>query len=451
MNALEIKYVPISSLVPYSRNPRKWDKSNAVQKMVSSIKEFGFTIPVLVKPDLTIIDGHLRYAGAKKLDMAEIPVVIADGWTEAQVKAFRLLANRSVNWAEWDDELLRLELEELQSLDFNLELTGFDTSDLERLLESESTGDDGQETVEEGPTPEPPVQPVTRAGDLWQLGRHRLLCGDSTDPEVVWKALDGQKAALCFTSPPYQYKRDYQNAINDWDALMVKAFSNVLAVMVDDGQVLVNLGMSYDNTEWQPYWDSWIEGLRAKGWRRYGLYVWDQGPGLPGNCNGVGRFAASFELIFHFNQQSRTPNKIIPCLNAGTLSKHAVRKADGSFSGKETPIQDFKIPDNVIRVTRQKGSIGDCGDHPAVFPVALPELIINTFTQPGEVVLEPFCGSGTQFLAAENAGRSCAGIELAPAYVDVAIARWKQETGQEAILAETGEPFSVVQQRRVGG
>jgi DNA modification methylase len=228
--------------------------------------------------------------------------------------------------------------------------------------------------------------------------------------------------------------------------------------MVDDGQVLVNLGMSYDNTEWQPYWDSWIEGLRAKGWRRYGLYVWDQGPGLPGNCNGVGRFAASFELIFHFNQRSRTLNKMIPCIHAGKVSKHLIRvenntftRDSGKLNGTEAEIKDFKIPDSTIRVTRHKGVIGECGDHPAVFPVALPELIINAMTQPGEWILEPFAGSGTQFLAADNTGRSCAGIELAPAYVDVAIARWKQETGQEAILAETGEPFSVVQQRRVGG
>jgi len=457
MNNLQVSYLPTDQLIQYTRNPRKND--SVVSKMVASIKEFGFSIPILATPDYVIVDGHLRHKAAQQLKMPEVPVIIADGWTEAQIKAFRLLANRSANWAEWDDDLLKLELEELQDFNFDLDLTGFDTDDLSRLLETkEEAVVSSEETEDETSEPEVPKHPVTKTGDVWILGKHRLICGDSTDREVVLNVLDGQRAALCFTSPPYQNKRNYQSDMGDWDTLMAGVFGNVQAVMAEDGQILINLGLSFEDTEWSPYWDSWIETMRKQGWRRFGLYVWDQGPGLPGYCGGMGRLASSYELIFHFNRKSRIPNKIIPCIHAGTPSKHAIRVADGSFirengkfNGTEVPvpIQDFRIPDNVIRVTRHKGVIGDCGDHPAVFPVGLPELIINTFTQPDEVVLEPFCGSGTQLIAAEKAGRRCCGIEISPAYADVAIQRWQEETSQDAFLESTGESFVIMKQQRL--
>ena len=139
IDQLKVVYLPTNQLIQYGRNPRKNDA--VVTKMIASIKEFGFSIPILATPDHVIVDGHLRHKAAQQLEMAEVPVIIADGWTEAQVKAFRLLANRSVNWAEWDDELLRLELEELRSIDFDLALTGFDLAELEKTL----SGSDSKE------------------------------------------------------------------------------------------------------------------------------------------------------------------------------------------------------------------------------------------------------------------------------------------------------------------
>lgn len=449
MSSLEIKYVPTNSLIPYSRNPRKWDKGNAVQKMVSSIKEFGFTIPILAKPDNTIIDGHLRYAGAKQLKMAEVPVIIADGWTEAQVKAFRLLANRSVNWAEWDDELLRLELEELQGLNFDLDLTGFDTADLSRLLEAKpEQATDGDGDSEEAAEPELPANPVTRPLDLWILGNHRLLCADSTDQEAVWEVLDGQKADLCFTSPPYLKLRDYHQKISDSDALLIGVFKNVVEVMKPDGQVLVNLGVIYENYEWTPYWEPMIESFREQGWKRYGLYVWDRGWALPGAYHG--RLAPRLELIFHFNQQKRMLNKVIPCKEVGETGANNRRFEDGSLEDRDPiVVGEYKVLEDIVCVARSSTSTSETGNHPAVFPVKLPQVIIETFTNPGELVLEPFSGSGTSIIAAEKSSRRCAGIEIAPPYVDAAVLRWQNITGQEATLQETGETFAEVSKRRL--
>src|ERR1700689_2544540 len=169
----QIENWPIDRLVEYPRNPRKNDK--AVDRMVASIREFGFKIPVLARSDGEVGDGHLRLKAARKLGIAEIPVILCDEWTAAQVKAFRLMVNRSVTWADWDEELLALELQEIQESDFDLSLTGFDPGEIDKLL----TLDDEEKA---NATPPVPETPVSRPGDLWLLGTHRVLCGDATSP-----------------------------------------------------------------------------------------------------------------------------------------------------------------------------------------------------------------------------------------------------------------------------
>src|SRR6266853_296346 len=172
----EIELWSIERLVFYARNPRKNDA--AVDRMCASIREFGFKIPVLARSDGEVVDGHLRLKSARKLGITEIPVILCDEWTPAQVKAFRLMVNRSVAWAEWDEELLALELQEIQASDFDLSLTGFDPGEIDSLLALE---DDQRANA----TPPLPESPVSRPGDLWLLGPHRLLCGDATNAEVV--------------------------------------------------------------------------------------------------------------------------------------------------------------------------------------------------------------------------------------------------------------------------
>src|SRR5580692_7364797 len=178
-----IELWPIERLVEYPRNPRKND--SAVDRMCASIREFGFKIPCLVRSGGEVVDGHPRLKAARKLGITEIPVILCDEWTPAQVKAFRLMVNRSATWAEWDDELLKLELMDLETSDFDLALTGFDTKEIDALILNDSP--------EEDALPPVPINPVSRIGDLWVCGSHRVLCGDATDKEAVSRLLGERK------------------------------------------------------------------------------------------------------------------------------------------------------------------------------------------------------------------------------------------------------------------
>ena len=300
--------------------------------------------------------------------------------------------------------------------------------------------------------PDAPVTPVSRTGDVWVIGAHRLICGDATDPTVVATLMQGDTARLCFTSPPYGNQRDYTSGgISDWDGLMRGVFCHL--PMASDGQVLVNLGLIHRDNEVIPYWDAWLGWMRTQGWRRFAWYVWDQGPGMPGDW--AGRFAPSFEFVFHFNRNRRKPNKIVPCKQAGQEShgSTSMRGKDGKVRGwthKGQPTQDSRIPDSVIRVMRHNGKIGQDIDHPAVFPVALPEFLIAAYTDAGDIVFEPFSGSGTTMLAAERTGRICRTVEIAPEYVDVAVKRFQQNyPGVHVTLLATGQSFDEVANERL--
>ena len=329
-------------------------------------------------------------------------------------------------------------------------LTG-EVSDEDSVPESDTEEPDAADDV-----PEAPVVAVSRPGDVWAIGPHRLICGDATDRDVVAALMQGDLSRLCFTSPPYGNQRDYTSGgISDWDGLMRGVFTHL--PMAGDGQLLVNLGLIHRDNEVIPYWDAWLGWMRQQGWRRFAWYVWDQGPGMPGDWQG--RLAPSFEFVFHFNRESRKPNKIVPCKHAGQEShlradgsSTAMRGKDGEVGGwthKGQPTQDTRIPDSVIRVMRHKGKIGHDIDHPAVFPVALPEFVIEAYTDVGDIVFEPFGGSGTTMLAAERTGRICRSVEIAPEYVDVAIKRFQQNhPGVPVTLLATGQSFEQVAAER---
>ena len=192
---MEIQIRQIDKLVLYARNPRKNDA--AVDRMCGSIREFGFKIPCLVRSDGEVIDGHLRLKAARKLGITDIPVILCDEWTPEQVKAFRLMVNRSATWADWDEELLKIELLDLQTSDYDLTLTGFDAKEIDDLILEDIPDEDA--------APPLPAVPVTQLGDLWLCGPHRVLCGDATDPEVVSRLLGEQKPFLMVTDPPVRY------------------------------------------------------------------------------------------------------------------------------------------------------------------------------------------------------------------------------------------------------
>ncbi|GIX11777.1 site-specific DNA-methyltransferase [Elioraea sp.] len=453
-----VEHWPLDRLRAYARNPRTHSDEQVAQ-IAASIVEFGWTSPVLVSGDGTVIAGHGRLEAARRLGLDAVPVVVLDHLSEAQRRAYAIADNKLALNAGWNEELLAAELHALNGDGFDLALTGFDEAELDRLMapldDTEAMspgGDTGENGDAADEAPEPPRNPVSRPGDLWRLGDHRLLCGDSTDAESVARIMDGERASLLFTSPPYGNQRNYTTGgIGDWDALMRGVFCHLDEAMAEDGQVLVNLGLVHRDNEWQPYWEAWLAWMRAQGWRRFGLYVWDQGAGLPGDWNG--RLAPSFELLFHLNRLARKPNKIVPCKWAGHIndSHGGMRGKDGTvgeWTHAGQGVQETRIPDNVLRITRHKAR-GIETEHPAVFPVALPEFVMSTYSAEGDVVFEPFAGSGTTIIAGERTGRCVRAIELAPEYVDVALLRWRQLfPGTEAVLDGDGRTFEAVAAER---
>ena len=267
-------------------------------------------------------------------------------------------------------------------------------------------------------------------GWLRLRSRHRLLCGDSTEAENVERLMDGEKADLCFTSPPYGQQRDYgvaKELVQDWDGLMRGVFANL--PMSDAGQVLVNLGLIHRDGEWIPYWDGWIEWMREQGWRRFGWYVWDQMTGFPGVFGG--RCAPSFEFIFHFNRGTTSIEKTVATKSEGT-KRHGGRMGSNGWEtdyhiSRINTTGPLKIQDATWRVNRAQDS---SLNHPAKFPVDLPAIAIRSW--PG-LVYDPFLGSGTTLIAAEQLDRRCFGMEIEPAYCDVIVRRFENLTGEEAV------------------
>ncbi len=465
---LNVEYRKVEALIPYARNPRTHNDEQ-VAKIAASIVEYGWTNPVLVDGDNGIIAGHGRLAAAHKLGLTEVPVIELAHLSPTQKRAYVISDNRLALDAGWDDAMLALELAELSEAGFDLALTGFEDDEIEALLADElGDGDGDQEQDADEPdaaddVPDTPTTPVSRSGDVWALGQHRLICGDAADPSVIASLMRGEQAKLCFTSPPYGNQRDYASGgITDWDGLMRGVFGNV--PMAEDAQVLVNLGLIHRDNEVIPYWDGWLGWMRTQGWRRFAWYVWDQGPGMPGDWQG--RLAPSFEFVFHFNRQNRKPNKIVPCKHAGQDShlradgsSTAMRGKDGEVGGwthAGQPTQDKRIPDSVIRVMRHKGKIGQDIDHPAVFPVALPEFILDAYSDSGDIVFEPFGGSGTTMMAAERTGRRCRAVEIAPEYVDVAVKRFQQNFPDVPVTLlgdgeNVGQTFKAVAAERLAG
>jgi DNA modification methylase len=384
---------------------------------------------------------------AQKLGLQSVPCIRLGHLSEVQKRAYILADNRIALNSGWDDAMLEVELAELHADEYDLGLLGFDADELSKLMSYDMPAETAVE-VKEDEVPEPPADPITKPGDLWILGEHRLLCGDSTKAEDVARLMAGAKADLCFTSPPYGQQRDYtaegKAKVADWDGLMCGVFANL--PMTDAGQVLVNLGLIHREGEWIPYWDKWIEWMREQRWRRFGWYVWDQGCGLPGDWSG--RFAPSHEFIFHFNKTAVKPTKWIGTQEAsqkrGTMDrkKHAagefipaMRGKDGivkPISSVETKGQSVKIPDSVVRQNRHAHNQFDENDvHPAPFSV---NFAIHMIASWFGVLYEPFCGSGTTLIAAEQLNRKCYGMEISPQYCDVIVKRWETLTGKTATL-----------------
>ena len=378
--------------------------------MRASIREYGFAIPVLARSsDNEVCDGHLRLKAALAEGMTQVPVIPCDGWTDAQMKAFRLMANRSVNWADFDPERLGLELAALNSIGFDLSLTGFDPKELDALLLP--TASDAEDEV-----PPVPSVPVSRRGDLYVLGTHRLLCGDSTKAEDVARLMNGERAGLMNTDPPYGVgyandERPHPGVAKPRvakprvakDELQDEALQNFLESAFSAAKFAL-----LDNAAWYLWHAHLTQGFFA-----------------------AAAAAAAAHVILH-----RQIIWVKPVLLLGRGQYHW--KHEPCFMGW---VEGHKPPDLGNRNQTTVWEIGSVSNaerkefnHSTPKPVELFRRPILKHLKQGEIAYEPFAGSGPQFIAAELTERRCFGIEIEPAYCDVICARWEKLTGKKAIL-----------------
>lgn len=408
MTQLTFETWPIERLTEYARNPRKND--HAVDKIAAAIKEFGFRVPVVAKSDGLVVDGHLRLKAAKKLGMAEVPVILADDMTEAQIKAFRISVNRMAEFAEWDNDLLALEFAELTDMGFDLDLTGFTADEIDALTPVQ---------VEEGLTdedavPDVPADPVTVRGDIWVLGNHRLMCGDSTTLSDVERLLESRKADMVFTDPPYgvayeggHNKKKRQGIIAD--TLEGKDLTNLFY-----GALMAAIPCTKDGAAFYVWYASGksIETFASLAQLPLTLRAVIQWYKVK---SGLGAFMAQY-----------IPN-CEPCMY---LHKTGCSPAWYGPSNEKTVWELKKEPRNDF--------------HPTQKPVELPERAIRNSSKQGDEILDLFGGSGSTLIACEKTGRHARLMELDPKYCDVIVKRWQDFTGKIATHAETGEPFAEV-------
>lgn len=432
----EVKQVGIELLIPYVNNAKK-HSDEQVAKIASSIREFGFVNPVLIDKDYNIIAGHGRVMAAKKLGMNNVPCVYVEGLTDAQRKAYILADNRLGELAQWDMELVGLELESLGADGFDTDLTGFD---IDNVL-------DGYKPPIEVKQDDTPLnaQPRAKRGDIYQLGRHRLMCGSSTDEDDVSALMDGAQARMLFTSPPYADMRTYEGGKNlsvDFLAQFIPTYRPYT-----DYQV-VNLGIKRQGGEIVPYWDTYIDVAHKAGYKLMAWNVWDKGSAGSISAEkafvpiyhewlflfgaGVGEITAEFMMVFgtEFFDIHRTVEK--KDRSIGVKDKTKKRNPDGSmeFHTRGDTSRPYKQMGSIVTVAPERAM----GDHPAPFPVGLPSAYIQAFTNENDIVIEPFSGSGTTIMACEQTGRICNAMELEPKYVDLAIERWEEYTGRKAVL-----------------
>jgi len=423
--SLEIQIWPIDKLIPYARNPRKNDA--AVDRMCAALKEFGFKIPCLVRSDGEVIDGHLRLKAARKLGIMEIPVIVCDEWTPAQVKAFRLIVNRSATWADWDEDLLAIELRDLQISDYDLSLTGFDPKEIDDFLLHDAPDEDV--------VPPAPNSPVSCVGDLWLCGSHRVLCGDATSAQDVARLLGPCKPSLMVTDPPYGIELDSEwrdkaglNKHRATERSYVKKRTVGHTVTSICGDTRADWSKSYEL----------VPSLQV-------LYVWHASVFASEVLAGLKRIGFLYpqEIIWHKGRAVFTRTHYWyghePCAY--------VRKKNAPWYGKAGENS------TVWEVASPKFIMGGSGeekfDHPTQKPVELMRRPILNHTKTGDSVYDPFLGSGTTLAAAEVTGRVCCGLEIDPKYADVVVERWQGLSGKKATLEGDGRTFEVIAKDRV--
>jgi DNA modification methylase len=422
INCLYDELVDVSDLKAHPKNRNKHPEDQ-IKRLADILKYQGWRYPVKVsKQSNYIISGHGRIEAAKLNEWEKVPVNFQDYDSDEQEYADVQADNAIAAWAELDLAGINSDIGDLGP-DFDIDLLGIRDFVLEPAdkLEPQCDEDEVPENIE----------PTTKRGDIYQLGRHRLMCGDSTGIDDVEKLLVGARPELCFTSPPYADQREYNGdkelSTEHLATFIRAAFSHVK-------YFAINLGYSRKNGEVSPYWDDYIKEARECGLKFLSWNIWDKG-----EAGSIGKqtamFAIEHEWIFVFGPAPKDLNLTVQNKDAGAKQHGTIRNKDGSttpIKGANTrKVRDFSQLKTILHQTPQKARNHGI-DHPAMFPVEFPEAYIEAMTNFGDAVYEPFTGSGTSLIACEKTGRSCYGMELDPHYCDVIVARWEKYTGKKA-------------------
>lgn len=415
---LAIEYLPLDALHPRASNPRTHSRKQ-IQQIADSLKRFGWTNPILIDADNGIIAGHGRWAAARLQGLSEVPVIRHGDLTEAEVRAYVIADNKLAANAGWDEALLRIELGELMAadLDFSIEITGFETPEIDIIMAGDASRAEPEVAQEpaDGPT-------TSREGDLWELGVHRLICGDSLKPETFQALLGDTRAAAVFTDPPYNVRirdvvgkgrkqhREFAMASGEmtepeFEAFLQQAFDRIASASSAGAIAFVCMDWRHANTV--------MTAAAGRLSELKNICVWDKGVGGMGSL-----YRSRHELVFVYKVGTGSH------VNNVELGRHGRNRTNvWSYPGVQT-------------------RRGDLALHPTVKPISMVADAIRDVTRRKDVVLDPFLGSGTTLLAAEQTGRRCYGVELDPRYVDLIIRRFEAETGLKARHAVTGELFS---------
>jgi DNA modification methylase len=378
---VQIKIVPVEKLIPYVKNSRTHSHGQVAQ-IAASIKEFGWTNPILVDGESGVIAGHGRLLAARKLGQKEVPVIELAHMTESQKRAYVIADNQLAMNAGWDMTLLSLELADLKEQGFEMDVLGFDPKELDKLLEPEQV----EGLTDEDAIPETPVEPKTKLGDIYQLGNHRLMCGDSTSIDAVEKLMDGQKADMVFTDPPYnidyQGVKDKREKIKN-DKMPDNEFVDFLT------ESLMGCEVMYVCCSWH-YAHLFREAMIRLARQPKAMIVWDK----VNPAQHLDKYFKQHEIIFYF----------------------------GDYGGHKT------LRGDVWTLKRQKNTV-----HPTMKPVELIEIALHD-NAGKKIVYDGFGGSGSTMIACEKLGRQARMMELDPKYCDVIVKRWEDFTGKKAVL-----------------
>lgn len=399
---MEIVNIKTDKLIPYVNNPRH--NEDAVEKVMASIQEFGFKVPLVIDKNNVVVTGHTRLKAAKRLGIDEVPCVVADDLSDAQIKAFRIADNKVSEYAEWDEELLQVELEQLEELDFNLDSLSIDFSDFDL-----DVGDDIEEIEpEEVEVPEVSEEPKAKLGDIYQLGNHRLMCGDSTNTDDVGKLMNGEKADMVFTDPPYGVSASGGRSQTK-DKLGMKAIANDELRNNDLTKFLSDFikVMKYKDSAsiyicypWATQ-KEFTEAILNNNLKIKNCIIWDK---KVFGLNGFKGYRPQYEMIYF-------------CC-----------KEDFEWYGDKAQSNIWQISREIKREEQ--------GNHPTPKPIELICKALKNSSKQEDIILDVFGGSGSTLIACEQLNRKCYMMELDPHYIDVIIKRWEDYTGNKAVKLE---------------